>query len=144
LGTEAEDLQEKLTSLQAEYSFFLEKPHSSAVTKLGALSNRHTTLISETSLWEGTLSQVKTALNNLKRAYKKRSAAGGQSGSSEPNNLSNVEKWALSNAGPRTAQQTVRDPLHSMNAFDILSGLWASHNPLGQITLLPMWSTVQH
>ena len=99
------------------------------MTKLGVLSTHHTTLISETSLWEGTLSLVKTKLITLKRAHKKRSSAGGQSGSFEPN-LSNVDEWALSNAGPRAAQQSVRDPLHSMNAFDRLSGLWASQ-PLG-------------
>ena len=128
LSTEVEELRTKLASLQAEYAS-LEKEHSTAVTKLGVLSTRHTTLISETSLWEGTLSLVKTELNTLKRAHKKRSSAGGQSGSSEPN-LSNVDEWALSNAGPRTAQQSVRDPLHAMNAFDRLSGLWASQ-PLG-------------
>ena len=51
LSSEVEELRTKLTSLQAEYSS-LEKEHSTAVRKLGILSTRHTTLISETSLWE--------------------------------------------------------------------------------------------
>ena len=53
----------------------------------------------------------------------KRQSAGDQAGSSEPN-LTNVEEWVLLSAGPRTAQQRVRDPFHAMNPYDRLSCMW--------------------
>jgi hypothetical protein len=102
LTTPVEELQETLHILKGEY-VTLDTAYKQDLTKLDVLTNRLSTLVSETTLWEGTAKEVKATLHKQKRAFRKRNALGTQSSSSEPD-LSNVEEWVLLNTGPRTAQ----------------------------------------
>jgi hypothetical protein len=140
--TPVEELQETLLTLKGEYAT-LDTAHKQDLTKLDVLSNRISTLVSETTLWEGTAREVRAVLHQQKRAYRKRNALGAQSSSSEPD-LYNVEEWVLLNTGPRTAQQRVRDPLQHINVFDRLSCMWASQNPWGKYILSPRLQIIPH
>jgi hypothetical protein len=96
---------------------------------LKLLSQRYSTLVREKGNWETTLKTIKNAIGTQKRAHNKRQSAGASAGSTAPD-LSNVEEWSLSSAGPRRALQRVRDPLRAMNVYDRLSCMWASQ-PMG-------------
>jgi hypothetical protein len=124
LTTLVDDLRVEFDKFQEEHAA-LDQDYQIEVQKLEVLTTQFSVLTRETALWEATLRQVKQALSKKKRAHKKRQSAGDQAGSSEPN-LTNVEEWVLLSAGPRTAQQRVRDPLHAMNPYDRLSCMWAS------------------
>ena len=129
LTTQVADLRVEFDKLQAEHAT-LDQDYQIEVQKLEVLTTNSATLSRETSLWEATLKQVKQAIAKRKRAFRKRQSVGDQAGSSELD-LTNVEEWVLLSAGPRTAQQRVRDPLQAMNPYDRLSCMWASQ-PLNQ------------
>jgi hypothetical protein len=68
-GADDEDLAEGLDTSDAYKAIHeeLEATHKSEVVKLNALSTRHTTLLNELSLWEGTLKEVKRLIAKRKK-----------------------------------------------------------------------------
>ena len=128
LAFQSQELEETITKLTGELAP-QEQLYLESITQLKLLVQRHANLVQGKGDWEITLKAIKNAINTQKRAHNKRQSAGASAGSTEPD-LSNVEEWSLSSAGPRTATQRVRDPLSAMNIYDRLSCMWASQ-PMG-------------
>ena len=76
----------------------LEATYHSEVLKLEVLTIRHTTILSELSLWKGTLKEVKRLIEKRKKECtknKKRSNPGASEGSTDVD-LTDVNEWVLS------------------------------------------------
>jgi hypothetical protein len=128
------DLAKGLASspTQQDTSEALKTAYDSEIIKLDVLSTRHTAILSELSLWEGTLKEVKRLIGKRKNEYtknKKRVTPGPSEGSTEVD-LTDVNEWALSSSSSALTQR-VRDPLYALNAYDNLAATWAEQ-PLQQ------------
>ena len=74
MTTQLEELQETLHKFTEEYAS-LDKAFKNDVTKLNIVTTRHSILVSETTLSEATVKEVRSALVKQKRAYTKAVAA---------------------------------------------------------------------
>jgi hypothetical protein len=78
----------------------LDATYKSEVIKSGILTTRHTTILSELSLWKGTLQEVKRRIEKRKKKYnknKKRANLGAPMGFTEMD-LTDVNEWVISSS----------------------------------------------
>ena len=98
-ASEDADLAEGLPASE-DVRATLKATHKSGVTKLTALTTRHTTILSELSLWKGTLQEVKRRIEKRKKKYnknKKRANLGAPMGFTEMD-LTDVNEWVISSS----------------------------------------------
>jgi hypothetical protein len=128
------DLAEGLGSLNAlkAAQTTLEATLQAEVLKLDALTKRHETILSERSLWKGTLKEAKRRIEKWKKKHNKTRNA--QLPRARPcHQWTSVDlddgdnNWVICSAGSRGLTQLVRD---RMDPYDRLAAIWAE-SPLG-------------